>query len=501
MSEHDDKATRLAEAARHYEAFLGTFGSLGRDELTAAGRRVAELMEDWTLASREPTPTMSLFPAPPDSDWVAMSGIDFYSLCEHHLLPFFGTIDVAVLPGETVAGFSSIVRLIEHICRRPQLQEGLVAEIADALEEALAPRGVLVRLSARQLCMEMRGRGAGVACVSVAARGVCRAEAGRQEALYALGGAQHSPVTPLERDGAPVLLVGAGVAGVSCALWLKDFGVPFVWIDQRGEVGGHLRWVYNPIANYVGIWAKDGKRFVERLEEQLAEADLKPERRSLDGLMLDTRQVKLDGASEPAGLVVVATGVRPRRLTVPGADALGDRLHFSSNQLAKRVEGRRVAIVGGGDGALEGSLNLVEGGAASVVILQRSELRARAEFVEAARESGVVTIETGVLLRRIAVDDGVVTLEVDDEGRSRRIEADEVLVKIGFEPVLPPVRGVWQSGGGGHPVTDEAWRLKSADWVYVIGDASSSQHQTIAHAVAQGATVAMDIARRLDLFV
>ncbi|MEL6177842.1 MAG: GTP cyclohydrolase I [Myxococcota bacterium] len=499
--EEEAAARRTTKAARHYEAFLGTFGVLERDELAAAGRRMAELMEDWTRAARQATPTMSLFPAPPNADWVAMDGIAFHGLCEHHLLPFFGTIDVAILPGEVVAGFSSIVRVIEHLCRKPQLQEGLVEAIADALDEALAPRGLWVRLSARQLCMEMRGRGTGVRCISVAARGICREDTGRRQAIDALEQPQQTPTAPVSTDGPPVLLVGAGVAGISCALWLRDFGIPFEWIDLRGQIGGHLRRVYNPIRNYVGLMAEDGERFVRKLESQLVALELQPKQCSIDRLVLPTRKVVVDGALQEAGVVVLATGVRPRPLHTPGAERLGERMDTSSNRLARRSNNKRVVTVGGGDGALEGSLNLVQrGGAAHVTILQRSELRARAEFVEAVQRHPAITVRTGVQLRRIETEADVLRCVLEHEGRQEELEADHVLVKIGYEPVLPPVEGEWQTHGGGYPRTDDAWRLHSADWVYAIGDVSSSAHQTVAHAVAQGATVAMDIARRMKLF-
>jgi GTP cyclohydrolase IA len=90
-------------------------------------------------------------------EMVVVKDIAFYSLCEHHLLPFFGQVHVGYLPKGKVVGLSKIPRLIEVFSHRLQIQEKLTKEIAEALSTALAPKGVGVVVEARHLCMEMRG--------------------------------------------------------------------------------------------------------------------------------------------------------------------------------------------------------------------------------------------------------------------------------------------------------------------------------------------------------
>jgi GTP cyclohydrolase IA len=90
-------------------------------------------------------------------EMVLVKDIAFYSLCEHHMLPFFGTCHVGYLPKGKVVGLSKIPRLVGVFAHRLQLQERMTNEIAQALNEALAPRGVGVVVEARHLCMEMRG--------------------------------------------------------------------------------------------------------------------------------------------------------------------------------------------------------------------------------------------------------------------------------------------------------------------------------------------------------
>jgi GTP cyclohydrolase I len=90
-------------------------------------------------------------------EMVLVKDIAFYSLCEHHMLPFFGTCHVGYLPKGKVVGLSKIPRLVGVFAHRLQLQERMTNEIAQALNEALAPRGVGIVVEARHLCMEMRG--------------------------------------------------------------------------------------------------------------------------------------------------------------------------------------------------------------------------------------------------------------------------------------------------------------------------------------------------------
>jgi GTP cyclohydrolase IA len=90
-------------------------------------------------------------------EMVVVKDIEFFSLCEHHILPFFGKAHVAYLPDKKVIGLSKVARLVNMYARRLQIQERLTSQIARALEEKIAPQGVGVIIEARHLCMQMRG--------------------------------------------------------------------------------------------------------------------------------------------------------------------------------------------------------------------------------------------------------------------------------------------------------------------------------------------------------
>ncbi len=90
-------------------------------------------------------------------EMVVVKDIEFFSLCEHHLLPFFGKAHVAYLPSDKVVGLSKIARLVNMFARRLQIQERMTSQIAKAIEDKIAPQGVGVIIEARHLCMQMRG--------------------------------------------------------------------------------------------------------------------------------------------------------------------------------------------------------------------------------------------------------------------------------------------------------------------------------------------------------
>lgn len=130
-----------------------------RDGLLATPARVEKSMAFLTKGYQE-DPLEILRGALFDVDYdemVIVKDVEMFSLCEHHMLPFFGKVHVAYIPNGKVVGLSKIARLVEVFARRLQVQERMTRQIADAIQEAIAPQGVGVVIEARHLCMMMRG--------------------------------------------------------------------------------------------------------------------------------------------------------------------------------------------------------------------------------------------------------------------------------------------------------------------------------------------------------
>jgi GTP cyclohydrolase I len=122
-------------------------------------------------------------------DLVLLRDIEFRSVCEHHLLPFLGTAHLAYLPGDRIVGLGKLAGVVETLAARPQLQERLTEEIADALESGLAPRGILVVLDASHGCITTRGpRQSRSSTVTLATRGELADPAKRAEIIALIGG-------------------------------------------------------------------------------------------------------------------------------------------------------------------------------------------------------------------------------------------------------------------------------------------------------------------------
>ncbi|MGB9280664.1 MAG: GTP cyclohydrolase I FolE [Pseudonocardiaceae bacterium] len=185
------KPVNLAAAER---AVADLLIALGRDpsseHLSDTPGRVARSFAE-LLTPREFD--LTTFPNGEGYDELVLArSIPVQSLCEHHLLPFHGIAHVGYLPGERILGLSKLARVVELFARDLQVQERLTQQVADALQEHLAPKGVGVVIEAEHLCMSLRGvRATGSRTVTSALHGVLRADARSRQEFFALAGVGH----------------------------------------------------------------------------------------------------------------------------------------------------------------------------------------------------------------------------------------------------------------------------------------------------------------------
>ncbi|NLK37661.1 MAG: GTP cyclohydrolase I FolE [Epulopiscium sp.] len=176
---------RIEKAVREILIAIGE--NPDREGLLETPKRVANMYEElFSGIKKNPLEDSKVFIETGANELVIVKDIPIYSMCEHHLLPFIGTVHVAYLPKDgKILGLSKVARIVDTIAKRPQLQERLGADAAQAIEEACSAQGVLVVMEAEHLCMTMRGiRKPGSKTVTITTRGVLKDDAKlREEAL------------------------------------------------------------------------------------------------------------------------------------------------------------------------------------------------------------------------------------------------------------------------------------------------------------------------------
>lgn len=150
----------LDELASHYEKILSLLGEAPqREGLQKTPMRVAKAMQVLTRGYAQ-DPKQVLLDALFDEKYnqmVIVKDIDFFSMCEHHMLPFYGKVHVAYIPNGHITGLSKIARVVDIYSHRLQVQERLTQQIGDCIQSALKPLGVMVVIEAKHMCMQMRG--------------------------------------------------------------------------------------------------------------------------------------------------------------------------------------------------------------------------------------------------------------------------------------------------------------------------------------------------------
>ncbi len=174
------------------EVLAGIGETYLNDEVLAnTPRRIAATVaEFFRNIDAEPADVLEVLYQEKYEEMVVMRDIPFFSICEHHFLPFVGTADIVYIPkGGRIVGASKLARAVDIAAGRPQLQERLTQQVADALVKKLDPMGVLVRIQATHLCMTLRGvKKPGTKMVTSAIRGIFyRNQASRSEALSLIG--------------------------------------------------------------------------------------------------------------------------------------------------------------------------------------------------------------------------------------------------------------------------------------------------------------------------
>lgn len=159
-----------------------------RPGLKDTPKRMARMYEEiFAGLQGEPEKLLKIIEGETHDEMILIKDIPFYSVCEHHLLPFIGRAHIAYIPAGNIVGLSELAKVLEHLAKRPQVQERLTSQLADMIMERLKPKGSMVIIDAEHLCMSMRGiKKPGSRTVTSAVRGTFRTKASTREEMLEL---------------------------------------------------------------------------------------------------------------------------------------------------------------------------------------------------------------------------------------------------------------------------------------------------------------------------
>ena len=299
--------------------------------------------------------------------------------------------------------------------------------------------------------------------------------------------------------GRELVIVGAGPAGISAALWARSHELPPLVLEAEPGPGGQLLHVYFEPRDLAGMPPGDGPAIAARYQKQLAESGVVVRYgAAVASLAVSPRLLlTLAQGEEIAPLaVLVATGARRRRLEVPGERELEDRgVSFSATRDRERLAGRAVAVVGGGDAAWENAL-LLAGSGCDVTLIARATVRARPVFRERVAAEPRVRVLVHTRVVRVLGETQVTGLELESPTGGSRLACDGVVIKVGVVPNTEWCLDALAHDVDGYLSVDEGFAT-GGPGVWAAGDVVRPAVLSAAVAVGQGVLAAAAIRRAL----
>lgn len=313
------------------------------------------------------------------------------------------------------------------------------------------------------------------------------------------------------------LVLGAGPAGLSAALWLRHLKTDFQVLEPRGCLGGELPRINLPVSNFLGRQAGSGRALLDELKAEQRISQL-PIRFgvTVEQLDLAARCARTTAGEIGFRTLLVATGLRRRRLDLPDADRfLGRGLTYSATTDRAQIAGKTVLVLGGGDGAMENALILAEQCPRVFLAHNGPRLTGRREFVDRLHETRAIRVLPATEVVGLEGKNHLQRLHLRSTGKERPLAVDWLVVKIGFQPNTELVR---EPDGGaqssriasqeqtppgidldehGYVVVDR-YLHTSCPGVFAAGDVCNSRSPCIAAAVGDGAVAAREVGFYLE---
>jgi thioredoxin reductase (NADPH) len=297
-----------------------------------------------------------------------------------------------------------------------------------------------------------------------------------------------------------VLIIGAGPAGLSAARWCDELGLDTLVLEQREELGGQLLLVHNPIKNYLGAEAANGRELRDLFVEQTKDCDFDLWTNvEITGVDLKAKRLALHSGEELRAIaIIIATGLRRRKLGIPGEDEFIGRGMIESSGDRAAFAGKDVCVIGGGDAAAENALMFAQVCPTVTLVHRGKKLRARREFAEQLHTNHCITVFSESVVHRIIGGDQVEAVEIERAGalKAFQMAVQGVIVRVGFTPNTELFGDQIEKDNRDYVLVN-AKQETSIENVFAIGDVANPLAPTISGGVGAGATAAKVIAARL----
>ncbi len=297
-----------------------------------------------------------------------------------------------------------------------------------------------------------------------------------------------------------VIVIGAGPAGISAAIWSKRLGLNVLVVEQAKRIGGQLHHIHNQIIDYPGVIANNGTELNQLFEDHLDHLGIPVNTNCTVKQIITSSQAHIIVATEQSQLrtrfVLLASGSRERRLHLPGEQEMLARGEiYSSKKDLVQLKDKQVLIVGGGDRALEGACTIASVASTVLLVHRNSHFRARQEFLNKIPQLANVIVKTNSIITEIHGNHQVEAATVVNlvDGTSIIEAVDAVLIRVGREPVDQYLSIDIERTQDGLIVVDADGRT-STNSIFAIGDlVNRPQISSISNSIGQGMRAASAI--------
>ena len=292
-----------------------------------------------------------------------------------------------------------------------------------------------------------------------------------------------------------VVVIGGGPGGLSAATWCDELGMSTLVIESEDELGGQLSWIHNPITNHLGGIFGNGSDLRDIILNQVAEREFVVALGKEISSVAQGSVIFSDGMSVRFKYLIVATGLSRRRIGIEAETRLvGKGVLTSGAGQRESVKGKTVAVIGGGDAAVENALILSEFAEKVVLIHRRDRFVARDEMVSQLQSRNNIEVLLNKTVKSIEDHDVLTSIVIEDVNKREltSLAIENLLIRIGFEPNSSLLKGKIEMDEKGYIKVDSTFR-SSEESIYAIGDVVSPMSPTISGAVGAGSIAAKSI--------